>query len=480
MIKNKKYIVFILFLLSIFISCGKTEEIKEENKMQIIRTVMPKINYNLNVHEYKNNFDRALIIQIFEGLTEIKDERARLVSVKSIKHSDDFKTWTFFLRDDMFWSDGKKIDASTYKNSWLKALENKNVSDEVYRFFVIDGAKEYFKKKISKEKVGIKIDEKNNALIVELNKEIKNFDEWVSNPIFYPIREENNKITDFKNLIVNGAFKITNIENDKILLAKNEKYWDAINTRLKNVEIYLMEDSIMAYEMFPRMEIDIFGLPFYDIPYERREQFNSLPSKLTFNTSKYSYITIDENILFNNEVIRQQMYNVSDPEFVANVILQDGSTSIFPHPHPTSDVTNIASEKFIKIKDKMNFSFPEQGFTAYNRNGIVIDNKVLISTIKEWVTFFKIPIRVKNEMKNRATFEFESYLVGTNNIEDFYYYLNNKFNLKNKISNTEDFFKYLPVIPVNKINSAILVYPYVNGLFISNNGDLHLKYIYIR
>src|SRR3712207_7707830 len=40
-----------------------------------------------------------------------------------------------------------------------------------------------------------------------------------------------------------------------------EDYWDAVNTRLKRVDISLVEDGIMAYEMFPRYEIDFFGAP---------------------------------------------------------------------------------------------------------------------------------------------------------------------------------------------------------------------------
>ena len=47
----------------------------------------------------------------------------------------------------------------------------------------------------------------------------------------------------------------------------------------------------MAYEMFPRNEIDYFGEPFYSIPFDRLGQVNTLPEKLVFPTLLLPYIT---------------------------------------------------------------------------------------------------------------------------------------------------------------------------------------------
>ena len=40
----------------------------------------------------------------------------------------------------------KKITANTYLDSWLNTLENSK-SDEIYRMFVIKGAKDFYNKK---------------------------------------------------------------------------------------------------------------------------------------------------------------------------------------------------------------------------------------------------------------------------------------------------------------------------------------------
>ena len=168
---KKIKILVILILSLLLISCGNKEETVEKVE-QIFYTAMPKQEYNLNPQSYTGN-ERALITQIFESLTELKDEGVRYVGVLNIEHSDDFKEWIFTLRDDLKWSDNQKITAETYLESWLNTLENSN-SDEIHRMFVIKGAEDFAKKKVDRSSVGIKAQE--NKLIVTLNSPIKNFD----------------------------------------------------------------------------------------------------------------------------------------------------------------------------------------------------------------------------------------------------------------------------------------------------------------
>ena len=65
-----------------------------ENK-QILYTVMPKNDYTLQINNYSSN-ERALISQLWEGLSELKNNGIRMVSVNKIEHSPDFKEWTFY------------------------------------------------------------------------------------------------------------------------------------------------------------------------------------------------------------------------------------------------------------------------------------------------------------------------------------------------------------------------------------------------
>ena len=469
----------ILKLLSIFVltcllfACGENKTEESEKVEQIFYTVMPKQEYKLNPQSYSGN-ERALLTQLFEGLTELKTEGVRLVSVVDIKHSNDYKEWTFTLRDDLKWSDGEKITANTYLDSWFDTLENSK-SDEIYRLFIIKGAEDYYNKKSDRASVGLKVQD--NKLIVSLNNPIKNFDEWVSNPIFYPIRKENRDLNLDKK-IVNGAFKVSSFTNDEIILERNENYWDNVNTKLKEIKISLVEDGIMAYEMFPRNEIDYFGEPFYSMPFDRLNQVNTLPEKLVFLTSRYWYISIpneNKEKFFDKTEIRKLMYVVSDPEFMGKVILENNSPAIFSHPHPNSDVLNKAKEDFQKIKENSNFNFSETPYVAYFENNNLLEKKLLLSTVKEWIGQFKIPIRVTSNPDSGITFRIEKYLVGTNNMNDLYHYINYKYG--SNIRSDEEFLNNLPVIPLLQEYDTVLSHSNVRGINVSPSGDIYLKYI---
>ena len=469
----------ILKLLSIFVltcllfACGENKTEESEKVEQIFYTVMPKQEYKLNPQSYSGN-ERALLTQLFEGLTELKTEGVRLVSVVDIEHSNDYKEWTFTLRDDLKWSDGEKITANTYLDSWFDSLENSK-SDEIYRLFVIKGAEDYYNKKSDRASVGLKVQD--NKLIVNLNNPIKNFDEWVSNPIFYPIRKENRDLNLDKK-IVNGAFKISSFTDDEIILERNENYWDNVNTKLKEIKISLVEDEIMAYEMFPRNEIDYFGEPFYSMPFDRLNQVNTLPEKLVFLTSRYWYISIpneNKEKFFDKTEIRKLMYVVSDPEFMGKVILENNSPAIFSHPHPNSDVLNKAKEDFQKIKENSNFNFSETPYVAYFENNNLLEKKLLLSTVKEWIGQFKIPIRVTSNPDSGITFRIEKYLVGTNNMNDLYHYIDYKYG--SNIKSDEEFLNNLPVIPLLQEYDTVLSHSNVRGINVSPSGDIYLKYI---
>ena len=469
----------ILKLLSIFVltcllfACGENKTEESEKVEQIFYTVMPKQEYKLNPQSYSGN-ERALLTQLFEGLTELKTEGVRLVSVVDIEHSNDYKEWTFTLRDDLKWSDGEKITANTYLDSWLDTLENSK-SDEIYRLFIIKGAEDYYNKKSDRASVGLKVQD--NKLIVSLNNPIKNFDEWVSNPIFYPIRKENRDLNLDKK-IVNGAFKVSSFIDDEIILERNENYWDNVNTKLKEIKISLVEDGIMAYEMFPRNEIDYFGEPFYSMPFDRLNQVNTLPEKLVFLTSRYWYISIpneNKEKFFDKTEIRKLMYVVSDPEFMGKVILENNSPAIFSHPHPNSDVLNKAKEDFEKIKENSNFNFSETPYVAYFENNNLLEKKLLLSTVKEWIGQFKIPIRVTSNSDSGITFRIEKYLVGTNNMNDLYHYIDYKYG--SNIKSDEEFLNNLPVIPLLQEYDTVLSHSNVRGINVSPSGDIYLKYI---
>lgn len=475
----KKMFKYLPILFSLFLFACSSDKAETEKREQILYTVMPKREYHLVSNHYQEA-DRALITQLWEGLTELKEGGVRLIEVTDIQHSKDFLEWKFYLREDLTWSNGEPITAESYRKSWLESLKNSPMLQEKYRMFVIQNAEKFSENKVSEEEVGIKAEK--NVLQVRLHTPISNFDEWVSNPIFYPLHPDNKRLKA-EEKIVNAAFRVASMQEDKIILEKNESYWDAVNTRLKKVEISLVENEIMAYEMFPRYEIDFFGAPFYSIPFERLKQANTLPEKLIFPVMKYCYISIpnetkDPFLETSNRKLRELLYAVSDPEFMGKVIVQNDSPAIFSHPHPSSELISKSKEEFEALQQQKHFTFSDSPYVARFHSDKLLEKKLLLSTVKEWISSFKFPIRVTSDEKAKATFQMEHYLLGSNRKEDFYYYISKKYGVN--IKKEEEFLKELPVIPLLQENTTLLLHSEVRGLNVAPNGDIYLKYIIIQ
>jgi len=121
-IRNSLLIAFIL-LLSILALTGcelfKTEP--EESGYGTLRlygidpiTLDPAVSGEMTSHEY--------IAQIFNGLVRLNDELEIVPDIaERVDISDDAKTYTFYLRDDVKFHDGRKVKAEDIKYSWERA-----------------------------------------------------------------------------------------------------------------------------------------------------------------------------------------------------------------------------------------------------------------------------------------------------------------------------------------------------------------------
>ena len=132
-------------------------------------------------------------------------------------------------------------------------------------------------------------------------------------------------------------------------------------------------------------------------------------------------------------------------------------------------------QAFEKIKENSNFNFSETPYVAYFENNNLLEKKLLLSTVKEWIGQFKIPIRVTSNSDSEITFRIEKYLVGTNNMNDLYYYINYKYG--SNIKSDEEFLNNLPVIPLLQEYDTVLSHSNVRGINVSPSGDIYLKYI---
>lgn len=196
----------------------------------------------------------TLIIHAFEGLMTLdKDGVPVYGQAKSHEVSEDGKTYTFTLRDDLKWSDGEPLKASDFVYSWKRAVDPETAADYEYMFDVIEG--------YDKGDLNVKAPD-DKTVVVQLNSATPYFLELTAFPTFSPVREDMVEskgdawAVEVDSYIGNGAYKMIEwVPGSHILYEKNENYWDYDSLGTKEIKFVLMEDDNAILNAFKQEEI---------------------------------------------------------------------------------------------------------------------------------------------------------------------------------------------------------------------------------
>src|SRR5208283_3136365 len=173
--------------------------------------------------------------------------------------SPDGLSYTFFLRPEARWSNGKPVTADDFVQSWRRILSPSLAADNANLFFVIQGA-EAFNKGVTDDfsRVGVAA-LGDRTLRVALEHPAPHFlsllTHWSFCPVPIgviagegPLYKRGNPWAKPGHLVGNGPFLLASWEPNKVIaLAKSPSYWDAANVALNGVRLYPI-DSLDAEE----------------------------------------------------------------------------------------------------------------------------------------------------------------------------------------------------------------------------------------
>ncbi|SHF10158.1 ABC transporter substrate-binding protein [Clostridium fallax] len=269
--KRLNIIVLVIIIVSFFFTgCIKEKEVnlvkEDSNNVVIGVDKLPEtldINSNLSVRDYD------IFCALFDGLVELK-ENGEVVGALAEKYevSNDGLEYIFYLRDNLYWSNGTEINSDDFITFFKEILSpnNKGVED----LYSIYGVKDYNEGKSSFEKnVSImKVDDK--TLKIRMNNKDDNFIYTLAKPK-YRLRKinktlENYKL-DFNNLITTGAFTISNVDENEIQLIKRNNYYEKEYSNIRNITIKSTGTEEIALVSLLMEEVDIL----FDIPISESE-----------------------------------------------------------------------------------------------------------------------------------------------------------------------------------------------------------------
>ncbi|MDD7013322.1 MAG: peptide ABC transporter substrate-binding protein [Candidatus Treponema excrementipullorum] len=268
-------VVFALLAFSlVFVGCSKKEEGAVANNAQ--QTATKSFDLNVCVASEPQTIDPALNSAVdgaimtqhfFEGLMKWADSGkpvndkgnmnfAELVngqasSYQKVVHDDGTVTYTFKIRPDAKWSDGKAVTANDFVYSWRRLADPNTAADYCYMIDMVKGYAEVNSGEADPSTLAVSAPDASTFEVV-LTYDCPYFLEICAFPAAFPVREDVvsaepdtwTTSNGSKNYITNGPWKMAEWVHDSyIKMVPNEYHYDVANLGPDSITFRLMADS---------------------------------------------------------------------------------------------------------------------------------------------------------------------------------------------------------------------------------------------
>ena len=348
-------------LLVCLTSCFKRETpVERATKSQVLLAGLGYEVTTLDPQLATGTTEEEVINALFEGL--VSEDPKDLHPVPGVasnwKVSPDLKTYTFFIRPDARWSDGKAITADDFVNSWKRILTPELGAENANLLYVLQGAEAYHKG-LSHDfkKVGVEATDP-HILKVTLERPTPYFLSLLTHWAWFPVPQvaqlsiaRNNSWTKPENFIGNGAFKLKSWAPNRIIVAtKSQTYWDNASVKLNEIRFYPLDSADAQERAFRSGQLHVTDT----IAAGRIDAYKGSPYLRTdayLGTSFYRINT--KRPYLNDPRIRKALALAVDRKKIVDKILRGGQTpagsftplGIGSYTPPQNLATNIAEAK---------------------------------------------------------------------------------------------------------------------------------------
>jgi ABC-type transport system substrate-binding protein len=170
--------------------------------------------------------DVQLLLQLYAGLTRLDENGEPYPSLaEAWTISDDGRTNTFTLRDDLRYSDGSPLRAEDVRRSWLRILDPATGSTAPDVLSVIAGASERLAGG-SEAEVGIEVQDA-TTLIVKLRHAANYFPAIAATPTAFVVPPAADATPDWQSVdsfIGSGPYMAKSLDDTRLVLVANQEY----------------------------------------------------------------------------------------------------------------------------------------------------------------------------------------------------------------------------------------------------------------
>ena len=182
------------------------------------------------------------------------------------ENADGTYTYTFTLRDDIYWSDGEPVTANDFVYSWQRLVDPETASPYNTIIAMVVNANEIINGEKDKSELGVKaVDDK--TFEVQLTYNCSYFLDICAFPNTMPLREdvvEGNSTwsQDPSTYVCNGPYKMASWTHDaEIVMAQNEKYYNVEELGPDTLTFKLMDDANAQLTAFNNGDLDYMQNP---------------------------------------------------------------------------------------------------------------------------------------------------------------------------------------------------------------------------
>ncbi len=324
---NKKYLVLVSVLLVVAVVFTGCSSDKENGK--ILKTNNSSEPGSLDPALAEGTHESWVLENIFEGLMTF-DEKGELTfgMAEDYEISDDDLTYTFTLRDDIKWTNGDPVIAEDFEFAWKRILDPDMAADYANILYYVRGGEAYNTGEASRDDVAVKaIDEK--TLEVTLESPTAYFLELTA---FYSYLPVNKKVVEDnpdwakkpETHVSNGPFELVTWDhNSKIIMSKNESYYNADKIKLDGIDLDIIEDQNTAWQKYEGGEYHLL----VDIPTSVVSQLQEKDDpqlEIGAQVGTYYYNINPETKPFNNAKVRRAISMAIDRETIVKDITKGG------------------------------------------------------------------------------------------------------------------------------------------------------------
>lgn len=248
---------------------------------------------------------------------------------KEYSVSDDGLTYTFKLREDAKWTNGDPVTAHDFVYAWQRVLNPATASDYAYMLYYLENGQEYNSGSITDpNEVGVKaLDD--YTLEAKLITATPYFKSLVAHYTYFPVHQATVEArpdwaAEADTIITNGPFVLSEwAHEDKLVLTKNDEYFNAKKVSFKTVTITLVNDANTINNLFETDQIDWIGAQAGSVVTDLTKKYLS-EGKAEVQTiaSVYYYLFNTQKAPFDNVKIRKAFAMSIDRQAIIDNVTQ--------------------------------------------------------------------------------------------------------------------------------------------------------------